>query len=166
MNKFLTGLFLTLASSAALAQFQLQIDIGQSRGDRSRMESNDRREHRYENRRSELRRSRYGINNVCRRFEDRRSNRSCFMDFDGQEQAFCQVCVENKSCFMAFDGDTRAFCEAYKENKSCFMALDGEDRGWCEVLKEGKSCFMALDGDARVLCERGHVPRRHRFWLN
>lgn len=107
-----------------------------------------------------------GFERVCRRFEDRGSNRSCFMEFDGQEQAFCQVCTEGKSCFMAFDGATRAFCEAYKEGKSCFMAFDGEDRGWCEVLKEGKSCFMALDGRAREACERGFVPRQHRFWMN
>lgn len=110
--------------------------------------------------------ARRGFEGVCRHFENRDSNRSCFMDYDdGQERAFCQVCTENKSCFMAFDGQTRAFCEAYKENKSCFMSFDGEDRGWCEVLKEGKSCFMALNGQARQACDRGFVPREHRFWM-
>lgn len=109
--------------------------------------------------------ARRGFEGVCRHFDDRASNRSCFMEFDGQERAFCQVCTEGKSCFMAFDGRTRAFCEAYKENRSCFMAFDGEDRGWCEVLKEGKSCFMALDGRAREACDRGFVPREHRFWI-
>lgn len=163
MKNILMGLLLTMANtivgSVALAQFDISITFGQNRMEQQYQTRAQRSDM------SEMRGRRFGIDAVCSQYHQRNSNRSCFMDFDGEQRGVCEACTENKSCFMAFNGINQKLCEAYKENKSCFMAFDGEDRGWCEVIKEGKSCFMALNGRARDLCEQGRVPRHHRFWL-